>query len=130
MAREIIRYRTNGDSELGPLFSPGDRGPTLLAGSDRVCFFPENVAPVELSPLAPWASGHFFSEALRARGPSNAVSIRQLLDPVVIRLAGGLLCTSDCDLVPWDPFVRGVPADLDLDRRLPLAQACYIAVLA
>ena len=46
--------------------------------------------------------------------------MRQPLESVVVRLAGGLLGPSVRDLVPGDSFVHGALADLDLDSRLSL----------
>ena len=69
------------------------------------------------------ASGHFFSDALRFRCASEVgrEASRSPWQVSAIRPRGHPARY----LVPGDPFVRGTPADLDLDRRLPLAQGCY-----
>jgi len=56
---------------------------------------------------------------------SGSVGQRQPLDPVLIRLTCRQLGPFVCDLVAWDPFVRGAPVDLNFDSGFLLAEDRY-----
>jgi len=94
--------------------------PLLRPGWGRVRFalLPENVALIELSPLAPRPCLRPFllrcpTPEVRQRGRSyrclGAIGKRQPFHPVIVRFTRGQLGPLVRDLVSWDPLVGRTP---------------------